>query len=132
MRELNNFEIENIGFLTRYGLDYGLLEPTLTGLGKSIMDATADIRSFLRRNGVHDFGSQPQGVENKSGVQASVITPDGDRVRADATLYRPRTKAGDPRIWFSKLNRYCTAGDILVILWAHVERRRRSRARVSR
>ncbi|MDQ0117937.1 hypothetical protein J2T22_001110 [Pseudarthrobacter defluvii] len=118
MRELSDFEVENIGYLTRYGLDYGLLEPTSTGLGKSIMDATADYRAFLHRQCIHDFDAQGQGVEEKHTVPATVITADGDGMRADASLYRPRTKEGDPRVWFSKLNRYCDAGDILVSLWA--------------
>jgi hypothetical protein len=118
LRELTEFEVENIGYLTRYGLDYGLLEPTSTGLGKSILDATADYRGFLYREGIHDFDAQGQGVDDKRTISATVITADGDGMQAEASLYRPRTKDGDPRIWFSRLNRYCDAGDILVSLWA--------------
>jgi hypothetical protein len=118
LRELTDFELENIGYLTRYGLDYGLLETTATGLGKSIMDATADYRGFLSRQCIHDFHAQRQGVEDKHTVPATVITAAGDGMEAVASLYRPRTKEGDPRVWFSKLNRYCDAGDILVSLWA--------------
>lgn len=118
LRELTGKELENVGFLTRYGLDYGLLEPTVTGLGKSIMDATADYREFLRRQGIHDFSDQLQGTENKRMVPATVITVDGLTMKADASLYRPSTKEGDPRVWFSRLHRYASAGDILVSLWA--------------
>lgn len=118
LRELTGTELENVGFLTRYGLDYGLLEPTNTGLAKSIMDATADYRLFLRREGIHNFDRQPQGTENKCMIPATVITVNGLAMKADASLYRPRTKNGDPRVWFSNLHRYCSAGDILVSIWA--------------
>lgn len=118
MRELSGQELENIGFLTRYGLAYGLLEPTATGLNKSIMDATASYRTFLWQQGIHDFDAQLQGPENKREVPANVITIRGIAIRANASLYRPRTKNGDPRVWFSNLHRYFHPGEILVTLWA--------------
>lgn len=118
MRELNQFEVENVSFLTRYNLDFGLLEPTATGLRKGILDATAEYRMFLERNEVHDYGSQLQGQDHKLYIPGYVLTPDGDVRAARASVYRPETKQGDPRIWFSKLRWYCDPNDILVSLFA--------------
>jgi len=118
LRELSQFEVENVSFLTRYDLDFGLLEPTATGLRKGILDATAEFRMFLWRNSVHDYSSQHQGPDHKLYIPGHVLMPDGDVRTARASVYRPDTKLGDPRIWFSRLRHYCDPNDILVCLWA--------------
>lgn len=38
-----------------FDISVGLLVPTKTGLEKSIMDATASLRDFLRDSGIHDY-----------------------------------------------------------------------------
>lgn len=119
LRELNELEISNLAFLTRYNLDFGLLEPTATGLAKSILDATFEYRSFLSRQGIHDYVSQAQGPEHKRFVPARVLTSDGVVVETQASLYRPQTKQGDPRIWFARLGRYCAPKDIIASIWVH-------------
>lgn len=118
MRDLTDFELENVGFLTRHGIDYGLLEPTGTGLGKSILDATDEYRAFLGRQGIHNFDTQGQGGNAKKTLPAHILLPDGRVIEAPATVYRPNSKNGDPRVWFSKLRRYCSPNDILVSLWS--------------
>lgn len=117
MRELTDFEVDNLGFLTRYSLDFGLLEPTPTGLAKSIMDATEDYRAFLNRQKIHDYEGQHQGPAHKRMVPARIVTPAGDIFEALASMYRPDTKNGDPRVWFSRMKHYCAPGDVLVSLW---------------
>lgn len=117
LRELNKFEVANLGFLTRYGLDFGLLEPTATGLGKSIIDATFEYRSFLRRQQVHDYESQPQGPLYKRRVPSRILTAQGEIVEAQASFYRPQSKLGDPRVWFTSLKHCCSPGDILASIW---------------
>lgn len=118
MRELTEFEIANLGFLTRYDLDFGLLEPTSTGLGKNILDATAEYRAFLKRRNIHDYETQTKGKDDKRMVPARVVMPGGEVINAPASLYRPDTKNGDPRVWFSRLKSLWAAGDILVSIWA--------------
>lgn len=117
MRELSDFEVENLSFLTRYSLDFGLLEPTPTGLGKGIMDATAEYRAFLSRQKIHDYDAQPKGQDDKRMVPARIVMPAGEVVEAPASMYRPVTKNGDPRVWFSRMSQYCSPGDILVSMW---------------
>ena len=95
------------------GIPTGLLVPTLTGYRKSIMDATLSMRDFLRETGVHEYSTQKQGV--KEYVSANFVMPD-NCVKTTASLYRPLTKKGDPRIWFSKLTKYCKPTDLLAIV----------------
>jgi len=98
----------------RKNIDVALLVPTKTGLEKSIMDATAPVRSLLEDSGLHDYNAQPQGPANKKVLRAEFLTPDS-AVQLDATLYRPETKRGDPRIWFSKLNKHAHPNNLLAL-----------------
>ena len=79
------------------------------------MDATGSVRSFLKSKNIHDFEIQKQGQENKVFVN-SVLLGTGETVNSVASLYRPNTKKGDPRIWFKGLGSYAKANDILGII----------------
>ncbi|MGV8913806.1 MAG: MvaI/BcnI family restriction endonuclease [Rhodoglobus sp.] len=79
------------------------------------MDAVEDLRCFLEAAGVHDYSKQPKGIASKVMRTAFVLTPRDSFVRADASLYRPETKNGDPRIWFSRLGGHASPSDILAI-----------------
>ena len=98
------------------GVATGLLVPTQTGLGKSIMDATLSFRDFLRETGVHDYAMQTRGA--KEYVPANLVLPDSC-IKTKASLYRPKAKPqqdGDPRIWFYKLAQYCKPTDLLAVV----------------
>lgn len=95
------------------GVATGLLVPTATGYKKSIMDATMSFRDFLRETGVHEYSTQRQGP--KRYVPAKFVLPD-TCVTSKASLYRPVTKKGDPRIWFGNLKRYCRPTDLLAVV----------------
>ena len=97
------------------GIDCTFLVPTETGLEKAIMDATGSLRRYLQDEGIHDFGSQGQGPEHKKLVDA-VIFSKGIHVETTASLYRPNTKNGDPRIWFSRLKELAEPTDLLAVL----------------
>ncbi len=112
MRLLNDTEIIKLRVLTEKSLSVTLIEPTKTGLEKSIMDATGPIRNFLKKNNLHDFDSQKQGQENKIVLPAFLI----ESTRLSPTvisLYRPTTKKGDPRIWIKGLNSFTKANSII-------------------
>jgi len=115
MRQLTSIEIERIKILTENSVELCLIEPTETGLGKSIMDATGSVRSFLKSKNIHDFGLQNQGQESKVQITAKLIDTDKS-INSIASLYRPNTKNGDPRIWFKGLGNYSKANDILGII----------------
>lgn len=97
------------------GITTGLLVPTATGCRKSIMDATLSFRDFLHESGTHDYASQLQGPTNKAVVPVRFVFAD-KCVATSASLYRPCTKKGDPRIWFGKLTHYCKPTDLLAVV----------------
>lgn len=115
MRSLSTVEIDRIKLLTENSIDLTLIEPTETGLRKSIMDATGSVRSYLKSKSVHDFEFQKQGPENKIQIPSQLVSDDG-LTSSVASLYRPVTKKGDPRIWFKGLGSYANANDILGIV----------------
>lgn len=100
--------------LTAFGLDVAFLVPTPTGINKSIMDATGPVRELLKTSGLHDYESQGQGPQYKSEIPAVFVQTD-EFVKVTASLYRPRTKQGDPRIWFSRLGQYASPGNLLAL-----------------
>jgi len=120
MRLFNPLEEKNIKILTSQNIEMSFLMPTATGLQKSIMDATAPFRLFLYERGIHDYGTQGQGIDYKRLIQSHIATENGF-ISSQASLYRPLTKKGDPRIWFSGLKRFATPNDILGIFEFEME-----------
>ncbi len=115
MRQLSTVEINRIKLLTENSVELTLIEPTKTGLGKSIMDATGPVRSYFKEKLVHDYDGQMQGQTHKIFINSYLIEA-GSLVRSTASLYRPVSKKGDPRIWFKSLPAYVKANDILGII----------------
>ena len=115
MRKLSGDERESLAALTSYGVDSALLEVTETGLKKSIMDATRPVRDLLVGYKLHDYERQSQGTDAKVLLPAIVFSGEQDR-DAKASLYRPQTKQGDPRIWFYGLKAQANPFDILAIV----------------
>lgn len=116
MRTLTSTEQDKIKVLTKNQVPLTLIEPTKNGLKKSIMDATSPIRSYLIENDVHDYTLQNQGPENKIQFNANIYG-ETNVVDSTATLYRPKTKKGDPRIWFSGLTKIASPNDIIAIIY---------------
>lgn len=115
MRQLTAVEINRIRLLTENSVELTLIEPTQTGLDKSIMDATGPVRNFLKEKMVHDYDSQKQGKNHKVTVK-SFLVDTGTFISTTASLYRPQSKKGDPRIWFYSLAGYAKANDILGVI----------------
>jgi hypothetical protein len=95
-------------------VDCTFLVPTQTGLEKSILDATDTVRIWLRDNGLHNYSAQGQGQDHKVQIDALILSS-GQVAEATASLYRPETKSGDPRIWFGRLGQYADPSDLLAI-----------------
>lgn len=97
------------------GLEVAFLVPTPNGYKKSIMDAIASVREFLKTNKLHDYEKQHQGTQYK--VLLPTYFVDVHALRETQTsLYRPETKEGDPRIWFRDLKSFCEPCDLLAIV----------------
>jgi MvaI/BcnI restriction endonuclease family len=117
MRLLQGIELKNLSTLVESGLPFGLIEITQTGLSKGILDATLPFRDFLESEGVHDYSLQGQGPDSKIVLPALLLQPDGNFLVSGASLYRPLTKKGDPRIWFSNLKKLAEPGSVFCFIW---------------
>ena len=115
MRTLSDVEISRIKILTENAIEFSLIEPTVNGLEKSILDATDPVRKYFKKRGLHNYETQKQGPENKILVPSSFLTEE-KIVKSVASVYRPNTKKGDPRIWFRGLGDYSLGGDILGLI----------------
>ncbi len=115
MRNFTKTETERIKALTEKSVSLALIEPTQTGLQKSIMDATAPVRLYLKQQNLHDYQEQELGPIHKHSIKAYLVEPN-KLIDSSASLYRPKTKRGDPRIWFTNLNKYANQNDILSII----------------
>ena len=100
-------------FFKFHGIEATFLKPTETALKKSIIDAVKPVRSFFLKHGFHDYENQLQGQVNKIAKRGFFINK--QNIQTLVTLYRPNTKKGDPRIWFTGLKNYIRAGDLLAI-----------------
>jgi len=98
------------------GISVGLLVPTKTGLSKSILDATEQIRENLASSQAHEFSNQLQGPENKRILPTKLVSR-GQIVDTKTSLYRPLTKGGDPRLWIYGLKRHAQPTDLLAIFY---------------
>lgn len=116
MRLLTESEEGKLKVLTENSVSLTLIEPTENGLKKSIMDATGTVRNYLKKNEVHDYSLQGQGPESKIILEA-LIYSDFTTYKSKVSLYRPKTKKGDPRIWFSGLTKFSNANDILALVY---------------
>lgn len=116
MRKLTNQEQEKLKILTKNQVSLALIEPTETGLKKSIMDATGSVRSFLKSENIHDYELQKQGPDNKE-IVPTVIHTGYKIIKSKTSLYRPQTKNGDPRIWFYGLTKIADPNDIIAITY---------------
>ena len=65
MRRLTKTEEERLKLLTENSIPVTLLQPTKTGLKKSILDATGPVRNYLLENDIHDYSAQKQGQDYK-------------------------------------------------------------------
>lgn len=97
------------------GVDVAFLVPTETGHAKSIMDATTPVRTMLAERGIHDYEAQLQGPEHKARIRSFIVTAH-ENIPTMASLYRPVTKNGDPRIWFDGLKKYCQPWNTLAVI----------------
>ena len=103
-----------IQIFKKYGVRCSFLVPTETGLNKSIMDAGSSLRQFLLDNKIHNYEDQKTGPENKIIISGYFVYKNKIE-ETKISLYRPNTKSGDPRIWFSNLKTYAKPFNLLAL-----------------
>ncbi|MCM1441644.1 MAG: MvaI/BcnI family restriction endonuclease [Roseburia sp.] len=98
-------------------VQFATIQITATGLKKSILDATASVRAFLKENFIHDYENQPQGELGKRLIDTYILT-ESTQYLTKTSLYRPLTKKGDPRLWVNKVKdiEFLKADDIFAII----------------
>lgn len=106
---------ENKKQLTQIGVEFSIFEPTITGLKKSILDAIQPVRTHFELENFHFYWEQDQGPEYKVNPEAYFVT-DYEILPSRASLYRPRTKKGDPRMWFKSLGIFAGPGEQIAII----------------
>jgi hypothetical protein len=106
---------DNKKFFASQGIDFSIFEPTATGLKKSILDATAPVRAHLAVEKFHYFDQQKQGQEFKV-VKKAYFVSQSELKKTRVSLYRPETKNGDPRFWFTELGSYASPQDQIAII----------------
>lgn len=114
MRAFNDFEVANFTVLSNLGIRYTTFQTYWTALDKGYFDAIAPIRTFFKEEGIHDYALQGQGQQNKE-FRDGYLLSNGFSIPAKASLYRPVTKKGDPRLWFSRLHNYANPDDIFAM-----------------
>lgn len=113
---MSNVDIQQfLPIFADFNIPVAFLVPTPTGYEKAIMDATSPVRDLLKDAGIHDYEIQNQGQESKALIDSYFVT-DKDLINTFASLYRPITKKGDPRIWFSNMKKYCKPCDLLALV----------------
>lgn len=115
LRKLSPIEEKRLAALTAQSVETCLIEPTETGLKKSILDATSPVRRHLLETDTHDYDIQKQGPDHKVLMRATLLK-EGILIPSQASLYRPNTKKGDPRIWFKGLPAFSSPNDILALI----------------
>jgi len=116
MQEKFNFDLKPfLPIFSELELDVAFLTPTENAYNKSIMDAIIPVRDFLKNNMLHDYEKQCQGPEHKKKLPAFFVT-ENKIIETKTSLYRPKTKEGDPRIWFYNLTKYCNPWDLLALV----------------
>lgn len=115
MRPFTAFEKRNMEYLVNRNIRFTQVQITATGLKKSILDATAPMRVYLKENSVHNYELQPKGQDFKVTVPTHILTGFKDIV-TQTSLYRPETKDGDPRLWIYRLKETTEADDIHAII----------------
>ncbi len=113
--DINDLVTKNKIYFANQGIEYAIFEPTETGLRKSILDATQPVRSYFSSENFHLFDKQNQGIDNKVIKKAHFVT-EFNTTHTKVSLYRPETKNGDPRMWFSSLNTFSKPLDKIAIV----------------
>lgn len=101
--------------LTSIGIEFSVVKPTVTGLKKSIMDATGPIREHFSLLGFHNYAKQKLGAPNKI-IKTAYLLDLEKSIPSKVSLYRPRTKKGDPRFWIKDIGLIAKANEIIALI----------------
>lgn len=115
----SDFPIEDaIEVFATFGIEASFVVPTRTGYEKSILDAHKSIRAFFKFHGLHDFDKQGLGAEEfGKKIPVTYLTENGV-LEKELSLYRPKTKTGDPRMW-TNIRDYAKPYNLLAFIFSN-------------
>lgn len=120
VRALSTSESANLRVIAENVRDYSLLFLTAVGLRKSILDATQPMRTLFLESRFHDYAAQGLGRQ-ECGVERTALLIEDQRVTTTTlSIYRPKTKHGDPRMWPYGLTRFGAPADVVAV-FIHAE-----------
>ncbi|MFE4893831.1 MvaI/BcnI family restriction endonuclease [Peribacillus butanolivorans] len=96
-----------------YPQEYSLVRLTATMLTKSIIDASALIRTLLKQGNVVDYENIVKGPNGK--VLQDVVILSYSVNNEKASFYRPLTKKGDPRFWIYGLKSFISNNEMILL-----------------
>lgn len=108
----NNEDLMISKIIKRSGTEFVLIRLTDTMLKKSIVDASRPFRQLLLENSIVNYETLVPG-RDKVIVRASMLTLREDEVKV--SLYRPKTKKGDPRFCVYGMRSLLRSGDMIFI-----------------
>ena len=112
----SDFPIEEaINVFASFGIEATFVVPTQTGYEKAILDAHKSVRAFFKFHGIHDFDEQGLGADEFGRkIPISYLTENGE-LEKELSLYRPKTKTGDPRMW-TNIREYANPYNLLAFI----------------
>ncbi|CNE39718.1 MvaI/BcnI family restriction endonuclease [Yersinia mollaretii] len=108
--------INNKKELAQHAIEFSMFEPTVTGLKKSILDATQPVRTLFELEKFHFYEQQKQGSDEYGVKRSAYFLTPAQLIESKVSLYRPKTKRGDPRMWFTGLGTFAPAGSQVAII----------------
>lgn len=102
--------------LDKLGAPYCLIFITKTMLEKSTVDATREIRTFLRNNNLHDYQAQGLGEDHRKSIPVTLQSRLENGVQGLITIYRSKSR-GDERIWSPLFRLAAASGEICALIY---------------
>lgn len=115
VQEKNALVELNVAYLKSKQIDFATIKPTETGLTKKIIDATSNVREFLKEKGIHNYEEQGFGPDKKVIKEGKFIRENAPSEDTKISFYRSNGR-GDCRIWFNDLNNFSKAQDELALI----------------
>lgn len=106
---------KNRMFLSKQGIEYSIFKPTDNTFIKAYVDATRQIRTHFELFDFHDYANQNQGTDYKILKEIDFVSS-SKLIATKMSLYRPITKKGDPRMWFTDLKYFADPWDTVAII----------------
>lgn len=98
MKDLTELEVMNEEFLENKGISFVTVRMTRNILSHAIFDATRQMASYLKEQGIHDYSVQENGIDARVFVSTHLLLFNKELL-LKSSIYKAGTR-GDKRMWF--------------------------------